>query len=166
MATRTLTTIRNEAKTLVEENITSKAKLLAALPTLIELADAVKAAKRGYDAAREVLEQLNDACADYALAHNGVFDEGISTSPKGVKSGDITIEAVTYHLASGFASPKRIDGECLTQEFLAALPQDWAKASWSLDTTGINRLGLNDAQLEEQGLFRPAKNTWSAGVAV
>jgi len=165
MSTRTIATVRTEAQSFVERKVTTRADLVEALPVLIELADAVKSAKRMYDMSREILTQLNDACADYALEHPSVFEEGLATSAKGVRSGDVMIDDVVYHLASGYGSPVRIDGEQLTQEFLSSLPQDWAKASWKLDTTGLNRLGVNDQQLEDRGLFRPAKNVWSAGVA-
>jgi len=166
MSTRSIAIIREEAKGILKHRVSSRATLCDALPVLVELAEAVKAAKHIYDVAREVLGDLSDACADYALAHDSVFDDGLATNAKGIKSGDITIDKVVYHLASGYDTPVRRDGEPLTQSFLSSLPKDWAKASWKIDTTGINRLGISDSDLAAQGLFRPAKNTWSSADAI
>jgi hypothetical protein len=49
----------------------------------------------------------------------------------------------------------------MTQEFLADLPDGWAKSSLSLDTTAVNKEDLEDVALAEFGLMHKVEDEWS-----
>jgi len=160
MSKKTLKDMRIAAEAVLENGVANKAALAEAVPVLVELQEAVSNAYRTAKECTALADALSEACSRYGLAHESVFDEGLSLSPVGVKSGDLTIEDVTYHFASGYDKPKRIDGGKLTQDYLGSLPKDWVKGRLELDTTGINRLGVSEEDLENAGLFRPEKNEW------
>jgi len=144
--------------------ITSIEKLREAVPFIVAAQVRTKAANTSIREISKDLAKLADTCAAFALRHPKSFVDEIKTSPIGVKSGNMLVDGETYHLAAGFGTPKRIDGEWLTQEFLADLPKGWAKLEWRLDTTEINRKCVKADALSERGLFRPAKNEWSLSV--
>jgi len=158
--TKSLKQLRETAEDKLLLGISNKAALVEAVPLLVELQEAIESANKTAKRCKEVAAQLSEACSGYALGHQSVFDEGLSLVGKGVKSGDLTIDETTYHFTSGYGSPKRIDGDVLNQEFLNGLPEGWTKCELKLDTTGINRLKVDSAALEEAGLYRPEKNEW------
>jgi len=141
--------------------VKNKNDLKRAIPLIVSSQVKITQLRRSLKVTAEALEELSDKCSKYALECPTCFDEAISVSPIGVTGGDITIDGTVYHLAAGYGSPVRIDGECLTQGFLSDLPKDWTKAKLELDTTHINRKGVTNEELNEKGLIRPAKNRWS-----
>jgi len=161
MSKKTLKEMRIAAEAALEKGVANKATLAEAVPVLVELQEAVSNAYRTARECTALAEALSEACSRYGLAHESIFDEGLSLSQVGVKSGDLTIDDVTYHFASGYDKPKRTDGGMLTQDYLGSLPKDWVKGKLELDTTGINRLGVSEEDLEKNGLYRPEKNEWS-----
>ena len=156
----TMKDLRLKAETLLAGKITNKDALLEAVPVLVEFQELVKITSRTAKACGKVVGELSDACAEYALAHPTVFENGVRTED-GVQVGDVRIDETLYHLASGYGSPKRIDGENLSQSFIGELPKTWTKAKVELDTTAINRAHVPVEELEKHGLYRPAKNEWS-----
>jgi len=158
--TKTMKQLRAEAEALIADGITNKQELYKALPVLIDLQEACVSANKTVKRCKEIAAELSEACSRYALDHQSVFDEGLVLIGKGVRNGELTIDETTYHFASGYGSPKRLDGDALSQDFLGGLPEGWTKAKLELDTTGINRLKVDDKTLEEEGLYRPEKNEW------
>jgi len=157
---KTMKQLREEAEALIADSITNKQALHKALPVLIDLQEACANASKTAKRCKEIAAELSEACSKYALGHESVFDEGLVLIGKGVRNGELTIDETTYHFASGYASPKRLDGDALSQDFLGGLPEGWTKAKLELDTTGINRLKVEDEALKEAGLYRPEKNEW------
>ena len=154
---------RERIEALNEEGITSREKLITALPYLIDFAAEVKVARKSLAECQKAMEALSNACAEYALAHESVFDDALDHSAVGVLSGDITIDDVVYHLAQGYEKPKRTEeGEKLSQDFLDDLPANWTRQKIELDISAINRLKVSAETLAEHGLYRPVKNEWSA----
>jgi len=141
--------------------IANRDDLKRAVPIIVAAQDRFAELGRAIKAAKAALQELSDKASKYALEHPTCFDESLLVSPIGVKSGDITIDGTVYHLKAGYGTPVREDGDCLTQGFLAELPDEWIKVRTSLDTTAINRLGVTSDELAEKGLVRPAENVWS-----
>jgi len=142
--------------------VSNRAELKRAVPFLVAGQERVKIMRETLKSVGEALEKLGEKCAKYALEYPSCFDEGLHETPAGAQCGDITIGGTAYHFTAGFGAPARIDGECLTQEFLSGLPKGWAKAKLELDAGGMNRLRATPEDLESHGLVRPAKNKWSA----
>ena len=136
-------------------------QLKAAAPIIAEGLAAIKGTLALIRLTGVSLGKLNDKASKYALEHPTVFNDGLHTSPKGVVSGDLDVDGTTFHFASGYGEPKRIDGDAMSQEFLEGLPAAWIKSRLSINTTGINACGVTVDELEEKGLFRPAKNEWT-----
>jgi len=157
---KTLKQLREAAEAALESGVGTKAALVTAVPLLVEFQEAIDGASKTAKRCKELAAKLSEVCSAYALEHQGIFDEGLVVIGKGVKSGDLTIDDSTYHFTSGYATPKRIDGDALSQDFLGGLPEGWAKLRFELDTTGINRLKVDDAALKAAGLYRPEKNEW------
>jgi len=141
--------------------VESREQLKGAVPIVVETMEKIRAMRSTIKVVEKIVEKLNDKVSKYALEHPSAFDDGLKTMQNDVICGDLEINGVTYHFASGYGSPKRVDGDALTQEFLEGLPKEWVKASLQLDTTGINRSGATYTELSQKGLFRPAKNNWS-----
>jgi len=158
--TKSLKQLRETAEEKTLLGISNKAALLDAVPLLVELQEAVDSALKTAKRCKEVAAELSAECSKYALEHQSIFDDGLALISKGVKNGDLTIDETTYHFTSGYGSPKRLDGDVLSQDFLSGLPEDWTKGKLELDTTGINRLKVDDKTLAEAGLYRPEKNEW------
>jgi len=158
--TKSLKQLRETAEDKILLGISNKAALLEAVPLLVEFQDAIESASKTAKRCKEIASQLSAACSEYALDHQSVFDDGLVLIGKGVKNGDLTIDETTYHFTSGYDKPKRIDGDAMTQDFLEGLPEGWTKTKFELDTTGINRLKVEDDVLAEAGLYRPEKNEW------
>jgi len=158
--TKSLKQLREAAEAALETRVGSKAALLTAVPLLVEFQEAIDSANKTAKRCREVAARLSEACSEYALKNQKIFDEGLVLIGKGVKNGDLTVDGTTYHFTSGYGSPRRIDGDVLNQDFLGGLPEGWTKTEFKLDTTGINRLKVEDAALEAAGLYRPEKNEW------
>jgi len=157
---KSLKQLRENAEEKILLGVSNKAALFEAVPLLIELQEAVESASKTAKRCKEIASTLSDACSKYALDHQSLFDDGLVLVGKGVRNGDLTIDETTYHFTSGYDSPKRIDGDALSQEFLDGLPEGWTKTKFVLDTTGINRLKIDDKALAEAGLYRPEKNEW------
>jgi len=141
--------------------ITNKEQLKAAVPVIVEALERIKCMSATMRKVGEAVGKLNDKASKYALEHPSVFDDGLHTQAKGVITGDLTFDDKTYHFAAGYADPRRIDGDAMSQDFLAGLPKEWVQDKLHLYTTGINQLGVTCEQLEDKGLFRPAKNVWT-----
>jgi len=157
---KSLKQLRATAEAKILLGISNKATLFEAVPLLIELQEAVENAHKTAKRCKEIASTLSDACSAYALEHQSIFDDGLALISKGVRNGDLTIDQTTYHFTSGYDKPKRLDGDALSQDFLGGLPEGWTKAKLELDTTGINRLKVEDKTLAEAGLYRPEKNEW------
>jgi len=157
---KSLKQLREAAEAALESGVGTKGALLSTVPLLVEFQEAVESANKTAKRCKEVAAELSAACSKYALDHQSVFDEGLVLVGKGVRNGDLTIEETTYHFASGYGSPKRLDGDALSQDFLGGLPEGWTKTKLELDTTGINRLKVEDEELGRAGLYRPEKNEW------
>ena len=155
----TMKELRLNAEAFMNNGIKNRDALTQALPVLIDLKNATDIQCRNVRACQKLIRNLDDACADYAIDHPSVFTDGLRTVD-GVQVGDVLVEDAIYHLASGYGSPKRLNGEQLSQGFLGELPHDWTKAKLELDTTAINRAGVSYEELERNGLYRPAKNEW------
>jgi len=161
MNCRSFKEIREDAEAILKEGINNKEALFAALPVLVELAVKCASMRQTLRAIGEVGSELNDAASEYALAHRSVFEGGLITDGKGVQHGDVEVGGKLYHFAAGYGKPVRRDGDNLTQEFLAALPEKWIKGKIELDVTGMARLGVTNEELAAAGLIRTANNVWS-----
>jgi len=157
---KSLKQLRETAEEKILLGVSNKAALFEAVPLLVELQEAVESASKTAKRCKEVAAKLSEACSRYALDHQSVFDEGLGLISRGVRNGELTIDETTYHFTSGYDKPKRLDGDALSQDFLGGLPEGWAKTKLELDTTGINRLKVDDKALGEAGLYRPEKNEW------
>jgi len=142
--------------------ITNKEKLLAALPVLVEACVKIKTMRRTIKLMGELADGLNDACSKYAMEHPSVFVNGkLNVDGKGVQHGDVEVGGKLYHFSSGYKGFIREDGDNITQDFLDGLPEKWVKGKIELDATGMERLGVTDAELQKAGLVRRANNVWS-----
>lgn len=157
----TMKQLRAAAETALESGVTNRAALLSAVPLLVEFQESIEGASKHLKRCKELAAGLSDACAAYAVTNTKVFDDGLNLISKGVKNGDLTINDETYHFTSGYGPLKRLDGDVLSQDFLNDLPAGWTKLEMKLDTTGINRLKVDEAELEKNGLYRPEKFSWS-----
>jgi len=149
-------------------HVTNAEQLREAVPFIVNAQVRLAEMAKSLVVVSRALSVIHERASNYALNHPGALDNGLSTSPIGVKSGDITIDGNVYHFASGFGAVVRKDGEMLTQEFLSGLPKEWTKVRMSLDTTAImSKYGkgasFGDA-LDEKGLVRSAKNEWKLKV--
>jgi len=134
---------------------------MQALPVIVEAMERIKSMNSTMREVAKIVGKLNESASKYALEHESVFDDGLYTDAKGVLTGDITDEATVYHLAAGYADPKRTDGDAMSQDFLETLPAEWTQNVLKLYTGGINRSGATAEQLAAKGLYRPAKNEWT-----
>jgi len=157
---KSLKQLREAAEAALESGVGNKTALLSTVPLLVEFQEAIESANKTAKRCKELASRLSEACSRYAIEHVGVFDEGLVLIGRGVRNGDLTIDETTYHFTSGYGAPKRIDGDAMNQDFLGGLPEGWTKTEFKLDTTGINRLKVDDATLEQAGLFRPERNEW------
>ena len=155
-------TLRNEAEALLAGKIDTKAKLCAALPTLVELQRVLELSCKTQKATGVVAKRLAEACTAYAVDHQSVFEKGrLIANQNGVETGDIEIHGSMYHLACGYDGYVRADGEKLTQEFLMGLPEGWRKERFELDKSGVNEAEPSEGELLANGLVEKPKNTWS-----
>ncbi len=162
MARKDIKTLREEAEALVEGGVRNKVQLIEAVPALIELQNAAKAAKKNLDASNAVARALSKACSEYAHEHPEYVFGSFMVSPIGVESGDLEIDGRTYHFKHGFEGYVRSEeGKLITQEFLAGLPEGWAKSKLELDTTALNKAEPKAEELEEFGLMRKVKQVWA-----
>jgi len=141
--------------------VSNKERLKAAIPAIVEAMERIGSTSSTLRKVGEAVGKLNEKASKYALEHPSIFDDGLHTQAKGVIAGDITLDDKTYHFAAGYADPKRIDGDAMSGDFLEGLPKEWVKDKLQLNVTGINALGVTNEQLEDKGLFRPAKNVWT-----
>ncbi len=162
MARETMKVLREAAEAALANCVTNKEQLLAAVPTLVELQKAAKNAELRLKETKAVIDALSKECSAYAHEHpEYVFSETFSVSPIGVESGDLVIDGVGYHFSYGFEGYMRSDpAEKMTQDFLKALPDGWAKSKLSLDTTAINKAKPSEDELAEAGLERKPKCSW------
>jgi len=107
--------------------ITNKEQLKEAIPIIVEAAERIKIMTSTMRRVGVAVGKLNEKASKYALEHPSAFDDGLHTQAKGVITGDITFDGLTYHFAAGYAEPKRIDGDAMTQDFLADLPKEWVE---------------------------------------
>ena len=163
MAMKNIRTLREEAQALVEAGVSNRDQLVAAVPALVALQKAEEALERRAKETHAVIKALSDACTAYARRHpEHVFDKTFAVSPIGVESGDVEIDGRTYHFAHGFDGFVRPEpGKSLTQDFLAELPEGWAKPHLELDKTAIRKANPGDEHLAASGLMRKPKDTWS-----
>ncbi len=163
MASPTLKKLREDAEAALNEGVANKEQLINAVPALVTLQRAVGALQYTLRETSAVVDELNEECSKYAHAHpEHVFNQSFSVSPIGVESGDIEINGTSYHFAYGYDGFVRSDPtEKLTQDFLAGLPDGWAKSKLSLDTTAIAKLKPTGEDLADMGLARKVKCTWN-----
>ena len=154
--------LRNAAEEALAKGVTTKAALLEALPVLVEIQDAITAARRNLGACTDAARELSEACAAYVEAHPSVLEAGrLVANQNGVSCGEIVIGDRVYRLACGFDGYMRNTGDACTQAFLETLPKAWTKPRLVLDTTGINDARPTDADLARAGLRQKPKNVWS-----
>ena len=156
--------LRESAEAALAAGVANKAQLIEAVPALVELQKRIKSLQANVTASAKVAEALSKLCSDYAHGHpQFVFDQTFSVSPIGVESGDLTIDGATYHFSYGFDGYMRADpGQKLTQDFLAGLPDGWAKPKLEIDATAIkNATATDDDALAANGLMRKTKCKWS-----
>ncbi len=162
MARETIKVLREAAEAALAGCVNNKEKLLAAVPTLVELQKSAKIAEERLKETKAVIDALSKECSAYAHEHpEYVCDDTFSVSPIGVESGDIEIDGTKYHFSYGFEGYTRSDpAEKMTQDFLKGLPKGWAKSKLSLDTTAINKAKPSEDELGEAGLERKVKCAW------
>jgi len=162
MSKDTLKELRAKAEDAIKNGIRNKDQLLAAVPDMVELQKAVAGARKRLSETTEVLNECMRLCSEYAHAHpEHVFSESFSVSPIGVESGDVVIDGRNYHYAYGYDGYQRIDKtQRLTQDFLASLPDGWAKSKLELDATAIKNDKPTSDDLEAAGLERKPKLAW------
>jgi len=145
--------------------VENKERLMAALPLIVEAQERIKSMAQTMKKLGTAAGKLNESASKYALEHQSVFDDGLYTDAKGVVSGDVSVGDEVYHLAAGYADPKRTDGDAMSQDFLEGLPSEWTQNVLKLWTGGINRSGATAEDLAKKGLYRPAKNVWTSRVS-
>ena len=159
---KSLKTIGDTVKSHLENGVSNLEQLRAALPSLVDLVEAIKHHRSLIASLDKMAKDLNTKCTAYATKHQSCFDDRqMHTSQLGVLTGDITIDEMTYHLACGYDGYIRADGDKLTQAFLMDLPENWRKEKLELNTTGINDAKVSDEELEKFGLTPKSVNTWS-----
>jgi len=142
--------------------INNKEQFLKALPILIEATTKCAQMRLTVKSINSLATDLNIAVSEYALNHLSVFLGGrLVTDGKGILHGDVEVGGKLYHFSSGYKGFVRADGDNVTQDFLDGLPEKWVKGKIELDATGIERLGVTDAELQKAGLVRRANNVWS-----
>ena len=158
-----LKTLRKNAEAILAAGVANREQLRTAVPALVDLKCAAAAQKCLLDETERVADALAEACTEYARAHpEFVFDRTFSVSPIGVESGEIEIEGRTFHFSHGFRGYMRSDPtQKLTQDFLRALPDGWRKSTLSLDVGGVNADKPSEEELENHGLVRKPKDTWT-----
>lgn len=166
MAKLTLKALRENAESALVEGVANKDQLDRAVPALVALQDALRAAKANYDETRKVADLLSDACAEYAHEHTDyVFGNTFSISPIGVESGDITIGGRIFHYSRGFDGYMRDNpSEKMTKSFIAGLPPEWTKQKLELNASAVNALNLTDDALAEYGLSHKVRQGWFEAV--
>jgi len=162
---RTLRELRLSAEGMAAAGITNQEALLAALPVLIELQNAVSGHRKAVNAASDAATSLSDRCTAYATKHPSVFEGGkLVENQQKVRTGDIRLENAAYHLACGYDGYQRCEeDEKMTKDFLAKLPESWRKTKTAISTTGINEAHPTAKELAKYGLKEKPKNVWSEG---
>lgn len=160
---KTLKTLREEAKALLDAGVANKEQLFAAVPALVALQDAVLAMKDLFDTSKDVIAKLTAKCSQYALKHpQSVFNQTFTVAANGAESGDVEIDDVMYHFCHGHNGFCRTDPRLeLTHDFLATLPPNWVKTSISLDRTKLRQEKVSNETLESYGLCRKVKDVWT-----
>ena len=145
-----------EAEGLLGAKINSGVKLRAALVTMGSFDTVIKAADAHLKAIKVLREELAEACSKYALKHETVFDEALTTLPCGTRTGTITVDDRVYAFKSGLGKVVRSNpGDQLTQAFLRTLPKYLVKEMLELNVTGVKL-----AILENLGMTRKIINEW------
>ena len=140
----------------IETSIDCEEAIKACLK-LEKIASALRYAAKSYSG---LDSSLRFKAAEYAEKHKRFIN--LKEIRDGVSSGRRFIDGcgdVTLTLANGSIS--RVDGEAMTQSFLAKLPKEWVKTKLELDTTGIERLGVDEKVLKKRGLVYERNPTWS-----
>ena len=160
---KTLRTLRKEAEAALKAGVANKEQLFAAVPALVALQEAVIAMNHLLKTSKDVIAELTEKCAKYAIKHQQtVFNQSFSVAANGSESGDVEIGEVTYHLSHGHNGFCRTDPKLeLTQDFLATLPPNWVKTSTSLDRTKLRQEKVSNETLESYGLCRKVKDVWT-----
>ena len=139
--------------------ITTKAELYEALPKLIALNEAIKNMQSLILTGNKISRALIELCTKYAVKHPGCFDDGIKNVDD-VMIGDITLDGVRYHLASGYRGFKRVDGGNLSIDFFAKLGEEYKQVRYELKADALKN--LDDKALEKLGLKWGEHNVWTA----
>ena len=124
---------------------------------LEKIASALRYAAKSYSG---LDSSLRFKAAEYAEKHTRFIN--LKEIRDGVSSGCRFIDGcgdVVLTLTKGSIS--RDNGEAMTQTFLAKLPKEWVKTKLELDTTGIERLGVDEKVLKKHGLVYKRNPTWS-----
>ena len=163
MAMKSMKDLREIAEAALATGVANREQLRSAVPALVALQSAAKSMQRRINETRDVIEALSEACSAYAHRHpEYVFNQSFSVSPIGVESGDLEVDGKTYHFAYGFDGYERAEqGQKMTQDFLATLPEGWTKPKLELDKSAVNRAKPTEDDLAEVGLVRKVKQTWT-----
>jgi len=157
MSKITLKSMREELDALLDGRINSREALKSAVPRLVTFTEAIKTFRKTLSDCAKVTARLSEACTTYALNHPNCFDNGLVEVREGVQAGDLTIDETTYHFVPKLDTPKREDGNALSQQFLASLPADWQKTKIELDAADAT-----GEELAAHGLIRKVFGVWSA----
>ena len=140
----------------IETSIDCEEAIKACLK-LEKIASALRYAAKNYS---ELASELKFKATEYVEKHTRFINlkeirDGVFSGIRLVKGcGDVVLT-----LTKGSIS--RIDGEAMTQSFLKKLPKEWVKTKLELDTTGIERLGVDEKVLKKHGLVYKRNPTWS-----
>ena len=163
MANTSLKNLRMKAQEIVQNGVTTRDALNAALPVLVKLKEALEAARANLKGSALDFSDLSEICTRYAEKHPGCFEgSGLVPNQMGVLSGIVEDESENrYKLVIGYNGYERTNGETITQKFLASLPKGWTKTKLELSTTAINSAAVTDGELEKAGLQQKTKAVWS-----
>lgn len=157
--------LRIEADGMAKAGVASKDDLFAALPTLIELQNAIETLAVALRASKKAAAALSKSCTAYATEHPSVFaNKELQLNQQGVLTGDVQLEGAVYHLACGYDGYVRTDAGKMTQEFLQTLPKSWRRARCEIDVSAINKANPTADKLAEYGLCEKPNDVWSEGV--
>ena len=165
---KSLKDLRTEAEAAIEVGVANKEQLSTAVPVLVTLQEAVIAMNKQLNDTKDVIQELTELCAKYALDHSDfVFNKTFSIAPNDSKSGFFQVGDTTYHFTHGFDGYGRLESAMkMTQKFLKTLPSEWVKDKTVLNVTGINSENPADEKLESYGLYRKTKDAWSRVVDI
>ena len=155
-----LKTLCNEVQAWLDEKGAMTAdRALAGIPLIAQLRSAISDQRSFVETLVENANIIEKKCAEYADNHSTFIE--MSEERSGQRGGEIVIDGDVYRYSVSPGELKRKGGGILTQEYLKALPKNWVKTKLELDRTAIKQEKVDKKTLEEYGLIRPTKKTWS-----